>query len=128
MGMGYGCNFAEVIEQETVEKFCPKEFKNLITTLDESSFAIEDVARCSSYMDFTEVGDKIKKAFYALTKAFNKKTGLSLYMGYHDTEGEGDRYDEVDGAFWAVEGMWQLTPVGKKMDKFVSRKFWVTFG
>lgn len=128
MGMGYACSFAEVIEQETVVKFCPKEFKKLTDTLGETSFAIEDVARCVSYMDFSEVGEKIKKAFYALTKAFNKKTGLALYMGYHDAESEGDRYDEVDGAFWAVEGMYKLSPAGKKMDKFVSRKFWVTFG
>ena len=55
---------------------------------------------------------------------------LVLWMGYHDSESNGDRYDEVDGAFFAVEGVYQPTPAGQSLLNrgMIERQTWVTLG
>lgn len=125
MGMGYGANFAEVIEEKNLKKLCPKTFEAFMDSLQTTSTSLDEVAQFEAYDDLDEA---VKTAFIDLQIDFNKKTGLELSMGYHDADGEGDRYDDVDGAFWTVEGMYELTPAGKKIGGLVSRKFWVTFG
>lgn len=63
-----------------------------------------------------------------LREAFTKKTGLTLYLGFHNSSDEGDRYDEVKGAYWGVGGMYELTKAGKEMDKYVDRRMFVQYG
>lgn len=126
MSMGYGAAYADCIEESTIKKFCPKEFKALEDSLEDTSFTMEDVAREEM---FDSIGSKeVHKAFVNLKKAFEKKTGLSLSIGYHDSENDGDCYDQISGIYWAIDGMYQLTPAGKKMNKYVERKTFVQFG
>ena len=129
MGMGYGANFAEVIEDEGLRKLCPKEFKAFMGAIDKSELEdLESFARKLVYED-DEIDDESLVPLYDdLKKAFEKKTKLSLRLDFHCSEDDGDRYDEVNGYYWRVKGMYQLTPAGKKIDKYVSRKFFVTFG
>ena len=73
------------------------------------------------------------KAWKALDTAFKKATGLDLFVDYHSREDEGDRYDEVDGMFISVCGLYQPTAKYKKLkekfgDDVVERKFYVSFG
>jgi hypothetical protein len=130
MGMGYGANFAEVIEEKSVEKFCKKELAALNVALDKDDQDFGSFAQAAHATDFDhfQIGKKAIKAYEVLQYAFTKKTGLLLSLGYHDADNEGDRYDDVNGAFWCVHGMYQLSKAGKKMQKFVDRKFYVIYG
>ena len=47
---------------------------------------------------------------------------------YDHSEDDGDRYDEVSGVYWSVDGMYELSEAGKKMKEYVSRKSFVMFG
>lgn len=129
MGMGCAGAYADVIEESAVKKFCPKEFQALQDAIDGTSFAWEDIARAGQYEDIAQAcSPEIEKVFLVLTKAFEKKTRLSLSIAYHDSESEGDRYDDVNGIYWCVGNMYQLTSAGKKMKKYVDRKMFVQFG
>lgn len=127
--MGYGCNFADVIDEKDIKRFCKKEYNKFMSSLGEDYQTVLDsfasLAECGDIENYSgEILDSYKK----LKKAFEKKTGLSLFIGYHDCDNDGDRYDEVDGTYWGVDGMYKMTDAGKKMRKYVSRKMWVTFG
>ena len=68
---------------------------------------------------------EISAAFEALQAAFAKATAvgtshLDLAIGYHG-EDDGDRYDDVRGVFWAVDGMQQLSPAGEKFKDIVAQ-------
>ena len=74
---------------------------------------------------------KLKKAFRKATlvkRAGRKRAGLELGLGYHDQENNGDRYDEIAGTFWYVDGAYDLTPAGAKFKKLFERKTFVELG
>jgi hypothetical protein len=48
-------------------------------------------------------------------------------VNYHDQE-EGDIYDDVEGGFFTVDGVTQLTEAGKKYEKDLTESYWVNFG
>ena len=123
MGMGYGSNFADVISSDDLKAFCPDEHCQLIAALDKHDVSFETFCQESE-----EMNDEILFAFGKLIGSFKYKTGLMLETGYHSCEDEGDKYDEVDGGFWQVDGMYELTEAGKKIGDKVERKFFVTFG
>ncbi len=128
MGMGYGSNYADVVKEDAIRKFCPKEYKDLLKEIKKADITFEDFAQMVACDDISDDDKDMADALEALMNAFEAKTGLGLELGYHSSEDSGDRYDDIDGAYWNVDGMYQLTPEGKKMDKFVDRKFFVTFG
>ena len=70
--------------------------------------------------------ENLKTAFARATAA--GEDHLDLFIGYHSAQDEGDRYDEVDGAFWAVAGLYQLSPAGQKLGNKMERRSFVTFG
>jgi hypothetical protein len=130
MGMGYAACYADVVSEKTVRKFCPKELKALKKALGKKH-GIEDLAREARFQNNSSeiikaVGKKAHDAYFSLVEAFELKTGLDLSI--HDSGDEGDIYDDVDGAFWCMDGMYQLTPAGEAMKDNVQRKRWVDFG
>ena len=112
MGMGNSAAYADVIEESELIKIgtCGKLLKKLqLLKSDECDNIL--IALAQGY-DLCELGDKsfekkVYKASENLMREFKKVTGLDLSFGYHDSSNEGDRYDDVDGFFWAVEGMYQ---------------------
>jgi len=137
MGMGHAGGYADVIEDKSIKKFCKKEFgifKSLFGQENDVDF--EDFARAAAVSGLDEKDsdgnrmypENVVEAYEDLQEAFEQKTGLTLYLGFHNSDDEGDRYDEVDGAFWCVGNMYELTPAGQKMEKFVERKSFVQFG
>ena len=81
--------------------------------------------------DFTELeiaNPQLLRAYQKLQADFKKSTKLSLSLDYHDADNEGDRYDEVDGCFWSVGGVWKQTTAGKKYKNDIEHKLWVVYG
>lgn len=133
MSMGYGSNFADVIEEKHVEEICPKEYKAFKSLLQGHDVDLYNLANYINYdygLEMVEEDDieKIIEAWDKLREAFENQTNLRLYIERHDTDNDGSCYDDVDGGFFTVDGMYKLTPAGKKMGDKVQRKFWVTFG
>ena len=144
MSMGYGANYADVIKTET-----------LATIVGDKALVDDFVKKYEKYepdndgMDYLDLNDtlndgKLRKddseelvdlynAWVRLAGSFKKETGLDLFVDYHSREDEGDRYDEVDGMFISVCGLYQPTEKYKKLkekfgDDVVERKFYVSFG
>jgi hypothetical protein len=135
MGMGTSACHADTVTNEFVTKTCPEEYKVLLEVLQENDYDIDRLAYCATNggdveseltvdMD-DEPAAIINNAYDKLCIVFEEKTGLTLEIKYHDKE---DRYDEVNGMFWEVDGVYEKTAAGKKYDKDIERKFWTTFG
>jgi hypothetical protein len=50
-----------------------------------------------------------------------------LEIGFHDSE-NGDTYDEVNGIFWNVGGVYRYTETGERYKDKIIRSFYVTYG
>jgi hypothetical protein len=127
MSMGCGANYADVIENGTVEKMFPKKYKAFMEALKKANLSFDEFAQEISPNDESLLPE-ITKTFNVLKSAFDKKTGLELCLGFHDSANQGDIYDDVSGGYFSVDGMYQYTPAGKKMGKVVNRRFFVTYG
>ena len=124
MSMGYGANYADVIEDKDVEAICPVAHRAFMVTLAANNTDLDDFACLLSGDDAPE---EVIPAYNLLCEEFNAKTGLELMLEYHGSD-DGDRYDDVTGGFWSIWGMYELTEAGKKLDNLVERKFYVTYG
>jgi len=132
MGMGnYACH-ADTVELKFVESQCPELFNNLSDALSKASITYDAFAMMYDEYQGDDRGEldeadeqAISEAYEKLQAHFETMTGLTLLVRYHTRE---DRGDEVDGCFWEVEGVYQLTPAGKKWQTKIERKFWTTFG
>jgi hypothetical protein len=127
MGMGYGANFADVIDDKFVKETCPDELKELLAAIKAEDMDFEAFAQEAKYEDYS-CSVVPEEAYNKLIAAFNDKTGLTVTLGFHDQDEEGDRYDQVNGAFWDVENAYQFTEAGKKYEKHINRKLYVSFG
>lgn len=123
MGMGYGSNYADIISSEYVAIFCSDEHRQFMMALSKHEVDFNTFCQESEEME-----KEIIDAFTKMQEAFNVATGLDLETGYHSSEDTGDKYDEVDGGYYSVDGMYEMTQAGKNIGEMVKRKFWVTFG
>ena len=126
MGMGHGANHADVIEQDEIKKLVPDELDAFLKECEEQD-CLENVAQNIAY-DSEELPKEVVSKYDTLIKSFNDKTDLDLEIRFHDSSSMGDRYDDVDGIFWSLDGVYQLSPAGEKYEKIITRKFFVTFG
>jgi hypothetical protein len=128
MGMGYGANSAYVVNEDKLKELNLLSYKKFTKTLkleeEESGFDAQWWAQGE------ELEEPLKSRWSALQKEFYEKTGLKLYVGYHDCNEEGDRYDEVDGLFFFATGIVAMTEAGTKAVEsgLVEKKWWVSFG
>ena len=129
MGMGYGANYADVIEDTDVKKLCKVTYNKLMKAIeaDEDIGDLDDYAQLMVFEEIDEDSD-VYLAYRNLQSAFEKATDLQVYLEFHDHDEYGDRYDDINGHYWSVDGMYQLTPAGEKLKDKVGRKFFVTFG
>jgi hypothetical protein len=138
MAMGHMAGYADVISNKFLKNLCPKEFKAFMKELgkaDNGQSEDFDAQALFDYGDYKGILKDTKHPLYKLCflynnliTAFKAKTKLTLTLCYHDSDSEGDRYDEVDGYYWTVGGVYQLTKAGKKYEKEITRSFFVTFG
>jgi len=141
MPSGYSANHAWVIKWDKVKELIPNETKQLEEILETIDSDINDFCRnydwgilenfISEIEDdkkAEEILDKIQEIWNDLKEKFHEVTGLELDVNYHDQEDEGDIYDDVDGGFFTVDGVTQLTEAGKKYEKDLTESYWVNFG
>ncbi len=144
MGMGHAANFADVITVENLKKICPDTwdaFESLCEKHVDNGWEgfIYGIYQETPYYD--KNGDDIEdvgiiadldKSYQTLVNDFHDRTGLDLDCGYHDSENCGDRYDDVDGAYFHVDGCYVESPELKSTKEqygdLIERNFFVTYG
>jgi hypothetical protein len=144
MASGTSACYADVIEAENVKKISPIAYKSFLKVLKTQKVTLEDFA--VQYQRQEVQNEKCLKAWNQLANDFEGKTkvmtsvnlngvnswaysvGLQLGISFHDIDESGDRYDEVNGVFFYVDGVYQKTPAGKEIGDMVERKFYTQFG
>jgi len=135
MGMGSYANYADTVTGMFVTETCPDEMAGLLKVLAENDYDLDRLAMTSTFggdiqgeleIDLDEdVALLILNTYGGLVVAFLKATGLDLSIRHNEKD---DRGDEVDGMFWEVDGVYELTAAGKKYKNDIERKFWTNFG
>lgn len=151
-------SMADVVEEEKVKELCPEEYEAFISSLRADEQYLEDEvddgadAKDRDILKHVitealmwegplerQLPQPIIDAWTALVAKFAEVTrdeyanggtspGLTLGIAHHNSEDEGSGYDEVNGIFWWVDGMYELTPAGVKCRDFVERKHYVQYG
>ena len=135
MGMGMAPASCWTINSENVKKIVSKEYNAFIKAVEASGESIESVAYLLA-TDYQleivtdEQAKAIEETYLKLRKAFEKKTKLAIGIQFHDSNNDGDRYDDVDGVFWELNGVTKITPAGKKLldKKMIRYSRWCMFG
>jgi hypothetical protein len=114
MGMGYAASYADVISFEDIKKIVgepAEEFEALLNSNDEQT---PDDFCYDAQHGLDEVSEDVAAAWHNVSLAFRNITGASVFPGYHSDE-DGDRYDELDGSYFSVDGIYQVSPAGEKI-------------
>ncbi len=131
MGMGYGANNVMIVREKKMKEMQLPEYNKFMEWFDdedenEDELSFDEIASSLAYED--TIPDNILKLYIELQKAFESKVGLSLSLGYHDRDNAGDRYDDVDGGFWCLDGVFVLSEAAKKFKGNFEAAYFVTFG
>lgn len=118
MGMGYAAAFANVVDENVVKDICPDEFERFESLLKEEAEGVDcTIGQIAISLDFGDVDDlseELVKAYEILCGKFEQETDLSLGIGYHNSQEQGSRYDEVSGLFWWIDGVFILSEAAKR--------------
>lgn len=127
MGMGYAACFADVVEQDFVKDTCPQEYEAFVQALENKDIGLDEFSQ--TWRDYSSKEEQSEhfRAYQTLCDTFKQITGLELYLDYHDSD-NGDRYDDINGVMWCLDGVYQFTKAGRKHQKSIQRKFWVSLG
>lgn len=132
MGMGHAGCHVTAIDESVIKKYCPK----LLTEFNEMKKVVGEIT-LTRIIEFQEpdefdddekyTTDSILDIHDRLVKQFKEKTNLSISYFYHNSEDEGDRYDEI-GEAWIVDNAYELTEAAKPFAKHIANKNFVSFG
>lgn len=137
MGMGYGANITVVIEQEEISKLGLSSFLRLFALLEQHEVELDELASCIRHDDSLdgleeEQEEEIFKAYEAFQEEFQQATGVGIELCYHSQSDHGDKYDQVDGGYFALDwhDVYQMTPQAKALKEKVhfEDQFFVTYG
>ena len=137
MSMGYCGDFADVISEATLRKVpgVVEKLDALIEFLEEYNIELYEFADKFMYSEavFPEyaVNDKITELYGDLCDTFAEQTGLAISVGYHDSENDGDKYDDLNGVYWEVLSAYTIRPEAKQfLEKYghIRRAFFVKYG
>ena len=131
MGTGYAANWADVMTWDDIKSVVPEEAAAFEQELQAAGVEMDRFCDAMSWEDLSmlkvaadgedaaeDMIGRIEAAWKRLAESFTKATtvegaGLELNPRYHDPD-HGDRYDEVEGGFFDVEGVYRLSPAGRK--------------
>jgi len=132
MSQGTYANHADTVTTDFVKEHCGQVYidfveflKNKDVELDAFAMEYDEWAGRDLPAEWEDFEEALTGWYEALMAKFKEQTGLELQVRYHTKE---DKGDEVDGAFWEVEGVYVLTPSGEKHKEQIERKFWTTWG
>ena len=136
MSMDNYPQYADVVESDFVQEVCPDKHKKFMDLLEKHDIELEQFAQSAKYdCDIvaelsTEIGSEenakeLFRAFDDLCSTFEEETGLTLFINEHTAE---DKGDDVDGAFWHVEGVYVHSAAGEKYKDKIIRKGWNMYG
>jgi hypothetical protein len=142
MGMGFAAACADVFPTDEVRELCPDEYAALVVAAriavdgedegDDSEADAFYLQRAAGDLQYEggerNVSEGVGEAWRVLCAKFEAATGLELSIGFHDSENDGSTYDEVEGLYFAVDGMYQLSPAGERWKDVVERRHFVNFG
>jgi hypothetical protein len=126
MGMGSAPCHTQVITVEVIEQIVPVEYKAFVEACEKEDIDLgtesENYAitclKDGEYEELACEGDYdvsfIKNSYETLLEAFEKQTDMPLNIN-HLSEDDGGRYDDVDGTFWEIGRVYQLTPLAKQL-------------
>lgn len=135
--MDYVAAYGWMITEEELQKMpgvwdAITKFKE---ALNKEGFDLKDWAETDYGESDTTVDPILANEFLYLyehiIEEFQKENGgLTLALRYHNSEADGSSYDDVDGVFWTVHGLHQLTPDGERLMKKhkVQHVSWVYYG
>ena len=129
MGMGYSASAGYTLSIENIKKLLPEQYKELEKCIEEEEQDIESFFMY--YQDFE--GEKSLEALEKLCKSFEELTTvrnecLTIEPFFHDSDNEGDRYDDINGAFFIVGNVLKPTAPYLKFTEYIEHSSWVSFG
>jgi hypothetical protein len=133
MSMGFVSGYADVIKKEFIAQLLPGTWSILaamvaedLETFQEFTFGKEDpeldyLAAMYQWPDNFEGDfddDRIEAYQNTLQQLFTEfseatKQGesvLALGLGYHNCDDDGSKYDDINGGYFCIGNVWQLTP------------------
>jgi len=121
MGMGYAGVNTHTVAEETVEKVCGNELKKFLDEVNNAELDIDDefTTQCIDYDDHLDIdcdeesAKVIIESYKTLKDKFYDKTGLYLTLCAHNSSDHGSRYDDVDGHYWELGGVMEITSEAK---------------
>jgi hypothetical protein len=124
MGTGMAARHVDIITEELIGKYAGKELHAFKVGFRDVEYGVDGFAQGVVFENI-EKGDEHDNRYEALQKAFLSATGLELLLGYYDSDYRNGSGEELVGAYWRVEGVYQLTPAGAKFIEFVQREYLV---
>ena len=123
MSTGYSASYADVVTEEFIKQILEEAGEPELLTKFYDTFP-EGITGNDIFNGFSG----IRLHHYEwLLETFQRHAGLGLEINYHDEE-IGDRYDDVRGIFWSVDGVYQYSEAGEKYKDKISRSFYVSYG
>lgn len=132
-------NFALEVSKNKIEEMNLESWKEFKNTLSQLNVSLDHYAIAVEYEDLVYNNNeeelkenevkKIDDSFFKFQEEFKQKTGLSISIGYHDSEEIGSAYDEVQGTYLSLDfdEVYQLTPLGEKNKDLFNWKYFVLF-
>ena len=131
MASGHSAAHADTVNEGFILMHAGAELQAFKASFDAPGAAIsseEEFAQKAQREDLDEGSQDQQDLYKTLQETFKLKTGLDLAIRFHDSDNQGDCYDDVNGVFWDVDGVYQYSPAGEKFKDFIERKFYVTYG
>ena len=151
MSMGHSAVFSVIIEEEDLEKLKLEELSLFYQAVEDAGTTVEAVAIVVRFNDYDnddieamyyeddptqdEVLERTRpiiNAYEKLREAFKARTGLELFLNHHNSDDEGDIYDDVSGCFWELSfsDVYMLTPEAEKLQETIpfDIQHYVVFG
>jgi len=124
MSMGHSANYADVVTEDFINEILKEAGEPDLLKKFYEAFSNGGISGDDIYNGFSDLQ---KYRYEWLVDVFGRYTGLDLEIEYHDEEG-GDRYDDINGIFWSVGGVYQYTEAGEKYKNQISRCLYVSYG
>ena len=105
MAMGYDGNAVITLDVNRLELLQLKSYFNLKKVLELSEDKKYQLYKTVEFGDIKTLDESLMKYADYIEKfklEFFEKTGIEVYLDYHDKENNGDIYDEVEGLYFEL--------------------------